>query len=231
MAVTLDHVEQLVHIVYNNGSVGRVTSGVMSDSELAVKCLGTTADHIHKYSKVIQYGILAWYCVVISGLVAAIVWIYIYAFDVLGPVLSGVLPWFVLVCMLFGLVTVPMIAEMWLDNKARKIVENKLAPKIKQLQTSIMELKTVLSAIAATWDVRRVGVLSWESHQCMKSQKAMVAVATDICLQCTLLREKRCLIAEQVIIEVLPLLDQKLQSVYDMTSELVQRTESTTRLL
>jgi len=124
-----------------------------------------------------------------------------------------------------------LIAEKWLDYKVMKIVEDKLGPKVKKLQASTMELKIASSAIAATWHLERLEVLTWENYQCMKSQKAMVAVATDICLQCTLLREKRCLIAEQVIIEVLPLLDQKLQSVYDMTSELVQRTESTTRLL
>jgi len=235
MAATPGHVEQLVDTTYNNDSVVRVTSRVMSDSELAVKCLGTIADHIYKCNKVVQYGILAWYCVVTSELVAAILWIFIYALDVLGPVLGGVMPWFVLVCMLFGLVTVPMIAEMWLDYKAMKIVEDKLAPIIKQLKTSIMELKTASSAIAATWHMERVEVLTWENYQCIKSQKATVAaidsVATEICLLCTLLREKRCLIAEQVVIEALPLFKQKLQSVHDITSELVQRTESTTRLL
>jgi len=202
MAATLDHVEQLVDTVYNSDSV---VSRVMSDSELAVKCLGTTADHINRYNEVVQYGIIAWCCI----MPGATLWVGI--FTRLG---DGVLP---LCIVLIGLM---MVARIWLDYKVKKIVEDKLGPKVKKLQASIMELKTASGAIAATWYMGRVEVLTWENYQCMKSQKATIAaidsVATDICLLCTLLREKRCLIAEQVL-EALPPLKNELQSVHEMT--------------
>jgi len=43
------------------------------------------------------------------------------------------------------------MAEKWLDNKGMKIVEDRLVPKIKQLNTSIMRLQTLLSIIAINW--------------------------------------------------------------------------------
>jgi len=49
MAATPDHVEQLVDTVYNCDSVVRVTSRVMSNSQLAVKCLGTTYNKSNKF--------------------------------------------------------------------------------------------------------------------------------------------------------------------------------------
>jgi len=75
MADTTD--EELVDIVYNNDSVVRVTGRVMSDSELALKSLGTTADQINIYNKVVQYGMLVWCCVMTTGGVAVFLWVYI----------------------------------------------------------------------------------------------------------------------------------------------------------
>jgi len=218
MADTTD--EELMDIVYNNDSVVRVTSRVMSDSELALKSLGTTADQINKYNKVVEYGTLAWCCVMTTGGVAVFLWVYLYALDVLGPVFGGVIPWCILVCTVFGAATGKSMAETWLDNKGMKIAEDRLVPKIKQLNTSIMRLQTLLSIIAINRHVER------NTAQCINSQKVTVTavslVATDIYLACTSLTEKRSLIAEQVSIETLPLLTQKLQSVYEMimTSEI-----------
>jgi len=39
----------------------------MSDGELAVKYLGTTADHIDKYNKVVKCGRSAWCCCLVMG--------------------------------------------------------------------------------------------------------------------------------------------------------------------
>ena len=90
MAATPDHAEQLVDTVYNNDSVVRVTSRVMSDNELAVKCLGTTADHIYKYNKVLQCGNIAWCCFVQSAFAAMILWLFLYAYYVLGPLTATI---------------------------------------------------------------------------------------------------------------------------------------------
>ena len=54
MAAIPDHVEEFVDTLYNNDSVIRATSKVMSDSELVVESLGTTVDQINKYNKVVH---------------------------------------------------------------------------------------------------------------------------------------------------------------------------------
>ena len=217
MAATPDHGEEFVDTLYNNDSVIRATSKVMSDSELVVKSLGTTVDHINRYKKVLQYGGRAWSFVVSSGGVAAILWTYIFAFDVLGPLLGAAIPLCVLFCMVLGLMVIPMIFETWLDNKVMEMVDNKLAPQVKQLQASITELQTVLSFTVAISHVGRVLELTQENYQYLKSiQVTAVAVnsmATNICSICVLLRKKRCRITEKIANKALPQLKQKFEKV------------------
>ncbi|XP_065914584.1 uncharacterized protein [Dysidea avara] len=116
----------LLDTLYNNDSVIRATSKVMSDSELVVESLETTVDHINKYNKVVQYGTTTWCCVVMS----------------VGLSLFGVL------ILLAGLtymevgVVIPNKVERYLNNEVTKMVEDKLLLQVKQLKVS-MELETV----------------------------------------------------------------------------------------
>ena len=194
-------------------SVIRATSKVVSDSELVVKYLETTVDQISKY-KVPQCGVGAWSFVVSSGGVAAILWTYIFVFDVLGPLLGAAILLCVLFCMVLGLMVIPMIVETWLDIKAMETVNDKLAPQVTQLQDSITELQTVSSLAEAIYGTLES---THENYRYLKSIQltavAVKLVATNICSIYALLRQRRCWITQQVANKALPQLKQNIEEV------------------
>ena len=137
MAATPDHGEEFVDTLYNN--VIRATSKEMPDSELVVESLGTTTvDQINKYNKVV-HDIVAWCSIGLIGSVAVILCTFLLVFNMVHlsfGTLGG------LVYILFGILIVGQVET----PQVRESVEDKMAPLVKQLQASIMELQKWLTA-------------------------------------------------------------------------------------
>ncbi|XP_065914580.1 uncharacterized protein [Dysidea avara] len=166
----------LLDTLYNNDSVIRATSKVMSDSELVVEYLETTVDHTNKYNKVVQYGTTAWCCVVMSA----------------GLSLFGVLTLLAgLTCMEVGVVILNKV-ERYLNNEVTKMVEDKLLLQVKQLKVSIMELETVSTITLAINGGGTVIFINYKSYKSLQDTiKAANLLKSKICSKFILLRQKR----------------------------------------
>ena len=182
----------LLDSLYNNDSVIRATSKVMSDSELVVESLETTVDHINKYNKVVQYGTTTWCCVVMSAGIAAILWTCLICCGVLGLSLFGVLTLLAgLTCMEVGVVILNKV-ERYLNNEVTKMVEDKLLLQVKQLKVSIMELETVSTITLAINGGGTVIFINYKSYKSLQDTiKAANLLKSKICSKFILLRQKR----------------------------------------